>query len=430
MSPTEEDKQRESQWPVLADVTPGWLWAGGGGSDPDSSIEQAVSLFDTDISYSTNANIAAIAAAKAAAAGAAGGLTAPLSAVQADAVEHNTGSVYGDADGTQAHRRVLLKKFKITAAPKELNETGYLASIFDILNSFLSRSNVGEFPTRLHLVRLFALQLHQDTVLSNVNIDIINGSLDGSLSDVVSAERVLPIAEDASSLKKQLARVVMGVWRYYEQFLSAVRRFQDLLRGPIERRLKGEVKIGKWDQLSTYGLIEHSERVHKKLNKFIREYQGDVLEYPLTAVLRRELVGDLASEQGDLKAAIAVPPATSVFPMLKSMGELMHLQTTSLPPKPAKPESQLERQAAHEERIAALVVIEQQGVDSGGSREKKEEVEEEEEEEVRRYMDYLHSITYSYTYMNYLYTYICKFVYICSYIQSCIVINMHRRRKK
>jgi hypothetical protein len=267
-----------------------------------------------------------------------------------------------------------------------LNEAGYLASIFDILNSFLSRSNVGEFPTRLHLVRLFALQLHQDTVLSNINIDIADITLDGTLSDGISTEGVLPVAEDASSLKKQLARVVMGVWRYYEQFLSAVRRFQDLLRGPIERRLKGEVKIGKWDQLSTYGLIEHSERVHKKLNKFIREYQGDVLEYPLTAVLRRELVGDLASEQGDLKAAIAVPPATSVFPMLKSMGELMHLQTTSLPPKPAKPESQLERQAAHEERIAALVVIEQQGVDSGGSREKKEEVEEEEEEEVRKYM--------------------------------------------
>lgn len=152
-------------------------------------------------------------------------------------------------------------------------------------------------------------------------------------------------------------------------------------RGPIERRLKGEVKIGKWDQLSTYGLIEHSERVHKKLNKFIREYQGDVLEYPLTAVLRRELVGDLASEQGDLKAAVAVPPATSVFPMLKSMGELMHLQTQSLPPKPAKPESQLERQAAHEESISAMVVMEQKGVDSGGSREKVEEVEEEEEED-------------------------------------------------
>ena len=55
------------------------------------------------------------------------------------------------------------------------------------------------------------------------------------------------------------------------------------LQAPLETRLKNEVKIGKWDQMSTYGLIEHSEKIHRKLNKFIREYQGDVLEYPVGA---------------------------------------------------------------------------------------------------------------------------------------------------
>ena len=62
----------------------------------------------------------------------------------------------------------------------------------------------------------------------------------------------------------------LGVWRHYEQWLPAVRRYMTLLRQPLETRLKNEVKIGKWDQMTTYGLLEHSEKIHRKLNNFIR----------------------------------------------------------------------------------------------------------------------------------------------------------------
>jgi hypothetical protein len=51
--------------------------------------------------------------------------------------------------------------------------------------------------------------------------------------------------------------------------------------------------------------------------QFIREYQTDVLDYPLAAVLRRTLIGDMASEQGDLKAATVIPTAAAMFPILK-----------------------------------------------------------------------------------------------------------------
>jgi hypothetical protein len=123
--------------------------------------------------------------------------------------------------------------------------------------------------------------------------------------------------------------------------------------------------------------------------QFIREYQGDVLEYPISAVLKRDLIGDLASEQGDLKASTAVPPASSVFPMLKSMGELQHLYTESKPAKPAAPASQIERQTAHEASIHAMVVEEQAVEELNGDRQfpKDDEAEEEEEEEVE--VDYV-----------------------------------------
>lgn len=114
-----------------------------------------------------------------------------------------------------------------------------------------------------------------------------------------------------------------------------------------------------------------------------------MLEYPISAVLKRDLIGDLASEQGDLKASTAVPPASSVFPMLKSMGELQHLFTESKPAKPAAPASQIERQTAHEASIHAMVVEEQAVEELNGDRQfpKDDEDEEEEEEEVE--VDYV-----------------------------------------
>ena len=240
------DRKRREAWPGLAEMAPGWLCAGFVSQQGEGS---AVSLFDspddepdvppepvkTDIKDYATASV-----------------PAPL--------DPKTGSIYGDADGSAAHKKVFARKF-LYVAPKgaKMTESSYLLSIFEILNVFLKRTVVGEFPTRLHLVRLFALQLHQDSIAESS--DPLTPGSDENDPDT---------ALHGLSLKSRLARVVMGVWRYYQQFLPAVRRFQDILRDPIEKRLKGEVKIGKWDQLSTYGLIEHSERVHKKLNKVCR----------------------------------------------------------------------------------------------------------------------------------------------------------------
>jgi hypothetical protein len=114
-----------------------------------------------------------------------------------------------------------------------------------------------------------------------------------------------------------------------------------------------------------------------------------VLEYPLSAVLKRELQGDLASEQGDLKASTAVPPASSVFPMLKGMGEMQHLQTSSLPAKRSAPSSQIERQQAHEDSIHAMVVEEQTVEELNGDRQFPKNDDDEDEEEEEAEVDYV-----------------------------------------
>ncbi|CAM9188295.1 unnamed protein product, partial [Ectocarpus fasciculatus] len=150
--------------------------------------------------------------------------------------------------------------------------------LFESLDGFLKGATVGEFPTRLHLVRLFALNLQQIYMRTKTN----NATLLSSVN------------------------LAMNMWKFYDQFLSAVRGFQDILKSPIQKRIKDEIKISKWDQLSSYGLMEHSEKIHRKLNKIIREYQIDVLDYPVTSLLRKEAVGELAGENGDALQTDAV----------------------------------------------------------------------------------------------------------------------------
>jgi len=115
--------------------------------------------------------------------------------------------------------------------------------------------------------------------------------------------------------------MVYTLWRYYDQFLPIVRNFQEILKNPIEQKIKDEVKIGKWDQYGSYAVLEASEKTHRKLNKFITEYQCDVLDYPVAALLRKELVGYLVSEQGELEAAPEIPAMSIIFPSLTIYGD-------------------------------------------------------------------------------------------------------------
>ena len=193
-----------------------------------------------------------------------------------------------------------------------LNESGrkYLKDLFDTMDTFLRSSLVGEFPTRLHIVRMFALQLLQEYVNKSFAND------DGSIN--IIDQYTSSDTKRSDSLITYVGTMLFCIWQYYEQFLSSVRKFQATLRAPLQQKLKDEVKLGKWDELGTYALVEHSERVHRKLNKYLREYQSDVLEYPVTGILFKEIMGGLTSQQGDLVTANTIPALSAMFPFLNS----------------------------------------------------------------------------------------------------------------
>ena len=181
---------------------------------------------------------------------------------------------------------------KETPSSQCIDEDSYLQDIFDSLDGFLRSSSVGEFPTRLHLIRLFALDLSQS-----------NGQFHDRF------------------LHNKKSFVCYGVWQYYEQFLGPVRKFQDKLKSPIQQRLDDEIKISRWDQFNTYAVIEHSTKVHRKLNKIIREYSVEVLDFPISSVLHQEIMGNLVSDDGDLSSAVSIPPSANIFPALGTYEE-------------------------------------------------------------------------------------------------------------
>lgn len=203
-------------------------------------------------------------------------------------------------------------KWKMEMMDQEvrLGMTGseYLSKVFSTVESFLSQSTVGEFPTRLHLIRLFGLQLQLEHQMLYDD--------EQPMKESKSRGKGKRKAKQAAELKGRLANIVGGLWQYFEQFLPVVRKFQDLLREPIQGRLKGEVKMGKWDQLNTYALIEYSDKIHRKLNKFLREYESDVLDYPISAIIRKEVMEDFVNKAGELQPAYTVPSTKMMFPAL------------------------------------------------------------------------------------------------------------------
>ena len=86
-------------------------------------------------------------------------------------------------------------------ATKASNEAAFL-KLFDTLDLFLRTATIGEFHTRLELVRLFAceLTLHYTTSASDT---AAHSTGDGE--------------QHYTSYGLQCAHVLHGLWRYYQQ---------------------------------------------------------------------------------------------------------------------------------------------------------------------------------------------------------------------
>ena len=171
-------------------------------------------------------------------------------------------------------------------------------ALFELLDEFARTSSVGEYTTRVLLLRAFASELACE--------DTLNRASDASHhSRVVNADETRQ-----QQRRRRLAALLRSLWRYHAQFVPLVQRRHDAnARAPVERKLSGEVALAKWDERSYYSLAESADKSHRRLLKLMREYD-DALGVGVAPILDASLaagVRDSSASSGGSDATL--PPA-------------------------------------------------------------------------------------------------------------------------
>ncbi|RYH29633.1 hypothetical protein EON65_07835 [archaeon] len=172
----------------------------------------------------------------------------------------------------------------------------YIFSQIKVMETFLMDSNVGEFPTRLHLVRYVAAALESEM--------------------------------EGSCFLQRLQSLVVGLWYTYSYYLPIVRDFQLLLLGPLQQQVKDEVKMSKWDNITIVAMLENTEKAHRKLQRFIKQYKEDALEYPVRRLIFRENMKDIVSDAGETIDVVQVPLDSVLFPTVHKLVDSSNLSDT------------------------------------------------------------------------------------------------------
>lgn len=145
---------------------------------------------------------------------------------------HNIGERGGD-DSTKVKRRAnvayspswVWKGFPAMTTKLSVDgDTKSMADFAKVLDTFLLTANLAEFSDRLALVENFVHEITNE-IQSN-------------------GTRRLP-----------LARLLQSFWNYYNRLAPLLLQRKNQLREPIEKRLKDEVKLAKWDEQSYYALV-------------------------------------------------------------------------------------------------------------------------------------------------------------------------------
>ncbi|XP_067631338.1 midasin isoform X2 [Eurosta solidaginis] len=132
--------------------------------------------------------------------------------------------------------------------------------IVRILRQFVEAANYGDFHVRLQLLQAFELYLH------NLDQFTVNSAATEKARALISGLRNLQI--------------------YFAQFVQEIEETALNMRSPIEKKLKELVKIESYNKdLSYFSMRNNVARVHRNLNKFLKEYQQQ-LQQKITPVFQ------------------------------------------------------------------------------------------------------------------------------------------------
>ncbi|XP_041350636.1 midasin-like [Gigantopelta aegis] len=165
------------------------------------------------------------------------------------------------------HFYQLIGSFVSPDQQKQGNESSEV-ELMNALKNFLESSALGEFSARLKLVFAFHCQaVHMNP--SERQVAVVN--------------------------------MLWNVHQFYKCFLPSVEDEITRLRSPIEKELKGFVKIARWNDMNYWALKQTTEKTHKTVHKHTKNFQ---------AILKRSVKG-LLVEKGD--NFIPSPETTDTF---------------------------------------------------------------------------------------------------------------------
>ncbi|XP_059144482.1 midasin-like [Physella acuta] len=119
------------------------------------------------------------------------------------------------------------------------------------LKKFMESSPIGEYSVRLQMLLAFHCQV---------------------------------LHTDKSPAQKKLLHMLWNVYQFYKQYQSNIEDEIKRLRSPIDKQLKGFVKIARWSDMNYWALKTSTEKTHRTVHKYIKEYQH-ILNQPVKSIL-------------------------------------------------------------------------------------------------------------------------------------------------
>ncbi|XP_053396218.1 midasin-like isoform X2 [Mercenaria mercenaria] len=145
--------------------------------------------------------------------------------------------------------------------PQESSEAASLEDVIKSLKRFIEHATLGDFQSRLEMLLSFHCHLVTMTTCG-----------------------AQPSSMETGTLRKELQNVLWNMYQFYSRFSTTVQSELDRQRAPIEKELKGFVKIARWSDINYWALKQATEKTHRTLHKHIKQFQG-VLQQPVQGIL-------------------------------------------------------------------------------------------------------------------------------------------------
>jgi MoxR-like ATPase len=171
----------------------------------------------------------------------------------------------------------------------------HLLVVHSRLRAFLEQSTLGEFLPRLDILWAFAGHLDAVTATydrferrdapGSPNTDgdaVMNGEVDLNTAGTTSRQH--------REYFSRLASLVRSVCQLHAHCVPAVEDAVREARLPLEKDLKGFVKLARWKDSNFAALKEAAEKTHRALHKFVVRYRAALAE-PVAPVLGAVKVG-------------------------------------------------------------------------------------------------------------------------------------------